>query len=214
MSNWFEANQTKSVIIYTAFVAGITWACFNFILDENKVNYYRAETASAKSTADTLQAKISIIESENNKLRSDTERYLHWLQSDPKSIPSAEKRIAELTAEVASLRTKAAPVPVNGDVSMVPLIGQSNRYIVTERVDKGKSFVDPKTGARVGVNGVSPNFSFQGVLTLPGGGVEVVTNLKPGEVREFSRNGKTYTLGIDEVNFLNDSVVVSVVENE
>jgi len=49
MSNWFENNPTRSILIHTVVVAAATWAFFVFIFDENKVNLHEAKVSQVEA---------------------------------------------------------------------------------------------------------------------------------------------------------------------
>ena len=76
MSNWVEDSPTRAIIVYTILIASATWLVSTYILDENKINFYRAESVSYK-------AKVEVLEFEIERLRNENERYLNWLQESP-----------------------------------------------------------------------------------------------------------------------------------
>jgi hypothetical protein len=215
MSNWFERNQTKSVILYTITVAGVTWVCLNFIIDENRVNLYRAQKESADAENKTLEAKVSIYQEENARVRADRDRYLSWLQSDPKSIPYADKEIANLSSEVSMLKTKIGALKTAGlsDGHKNAEVAALGPYVNSQAIQKGSAFFDPKTDVRLGINMVHADYTVDGTAYIPGRGSIDIADVRPGKTFEFQKDGKPYTLTVDEVNFLTDSAKISVQES-
>lgn len=197
MSNWFEDNPLKSIISHTCLVGAAIWAVSYFILDENKVNVYKAASEQYK-------AKVSVLENEVSSLKSENERYRSWLLQDPKSFPALESKIKslEVALEEANKVTKAK-VEDKAEVLL---------YEFSKDFSKGESFTDPKTKAVIGVSGLTPEYTANGVVVLPGGDKIELSGAKPGTTWGFDKGGKKYNLTLDSVNWLNNSVKASVSE--
>jgi len=134
MSNWFQNHPIYTIIGHTVLVATTTIVSTNFVLDENKINFYKAQSESAtaqinneKAIAEQYKAKVSVLESDITTLRSNNERYLKWLGQDPKSFPSLEKEITNLNAklEVAVLESLAKSSNDNKSIND----NKSNTYL-------------------------------------------------------------------------------------
>jgi len=198
MANWFEDNPTKSVIAYTFVVGAVVWGVSNFVLDENKVNFYKAVSAQ-------YEAKVSVLESEVSNLKTENERYRSWLSQDPKSFPTLESKIKNL--EVALDEASRRPAIKTEDKAP-----DTQLYDFTKSFYKGESFVDPKTKAVIGVSEVTPDYSANVVLFLPGGEKKELTGVKPGTTWVFDKGGKKYNLTLESVNWLNNGLKASVSE--
>ncbi|MCK9801436.1 hypothetical protein M1B34_28150 [Pseudomonas sp. MAFF 302030] len=197
MSNWFEDNPIKSVISHTCLVGAAIWAVSYFILDENKVNVYKAASEQYK-------AKVSVLESEVSSLKSENDRYRSWLLQDPKSFPALESKIKSL--EVALEEENKTP-KVKAEDNVDALL-----YELSKGFSKGESFTDPKTKAVIGVSTLTPDNTANGVVVLPGGDRIELAGAKPGTTWSFNKGGKKYNLTLDSVNWLNNSVKASVSE--
>jgi hypothetical protein len=152
MISWFENNQTKSVIIYTVFVAGTTWTIFNVLLDDKKL-------ASAKAEVDQYKAKTEVLEAQTSHLRDEYQKYQGWLAATPGTVPYFESELAKANELAASVRA-ASPV-VEPSMSTT-----SGRAAV---LAPGESMVDPTTGAIVGAGRFNPDFTVDISITSPDG---------------------------------------------
>lgn len=179
MANWFEDNPTKSIIGYTFVVGAVVWGVSNFVLDENKVNVYKAASEQYK-------AKVSVLESEISNLKIENERYRSWLQQDPKSFPTLESKIKAL--EVSLYEANKHPVVEEKD--RVP---DTQLYEFSKGFYKGDSFIDPKTKAVIGVSDVTSAYEADVVVVLPGGEKKELTGVKPGTTWTFEKGGKNTT---------------------
>lgn len=210
LNNWFENNQTKSIIIYTLTIAAATWACLNFVLDENRINLYRAQKESVEAENRTLEAKLSVYSDENSNLRADRDRYLSWLQQDTKSIPFADKQIAELKIKVNDLESQLSIAKQKRGEEYDPL--HSRPYLNSQEIRKGSSFLDDKTEARLGINMINADYTASGSIFLPGKGTFELKNGRPGQTFEFIKDGMGYKLTIEEINYISDTARVSIKE--
>lgn len=82
MANWFQEHPITTIIGHTILVATTTWLVSSFIIDENKVNLYRAqaENASAQIKSEQViteqyKAKVSILEADVANLREGANKY-------------------------------------------------------------------------------------------------------------------------------------------
>ena len=217
MSNWFQEHPVSTIIGHTILVATTTWLVSSFVIDENKVNLYKAQTENAnaqikneQAIAEQYKAKVSVLESEIVSLRTINQRYLSWLSEEPKSFPSLEKKVSALESQLNAALLRASEIPKDNSVSKDAPV-----YVPYEfqgSFEKGGSFVDPRTSATLGVSNISPNYTATGVLYIPGKDTVELTETKPGETWIFNQNDKTYKLTLESVNWINNSVKASVIE--
>ncbi|MFJ5490298.1 hypothetical protein ACIPT9_03305 [Pectobacterium carotovorum] len=217
MSNWFQEHPAITIVGHTILVATTTWLISSFIIDENKVNLYKAQAENSnaqikneQSIAEQYKAKVSALESEITNLRTINERYLSWLGEEPKSFPSLEKKLASIESQLnealqrASEATKENNSPKDTSV-YIP-------YEFKSSFEKGTSFVDPKTSATLGVSDISSDYTATGVLYIPGKNTIDIYRTKPGATWFFEHNDKSYKLTLESVNWINNSLKASVVE--
>lgn len=99
MANWFKDHPTPSIIGYTFLIASTTWAISYFVIDENKINLYKAqietkrtELSNQEIITEQYKVKLSIRESEYSDLLRKNQQYESWLMDDSKSFPFLEKK--------------------------------------------------------------------------------------------------------------------------
>lgn len=217
MCNWFQEHPCTTIIGHTILVATTTWIVSSFVIDENKINLYKAqaENASAQikneqSITEQYKAKVSVLESEVSNLRTINQRYLSWLGEEPKSFPSLEKKVAGLESQLnaALLRVSEIQNTTNRSKSEPVYIPYEFKGVFK----KGGSFVDPKTLATIGISDISPDYTAKGVLYLPGTDSVELSRTQPGTTWLFEEGQKTYKLTLESVNWINNSLEASVVE--
>lgn len=209
MSNWFQEHPVFTIIGHTLVVATATWVVSFFVIDENKVNLYKAKAENAESMSAQFQSKISVLELELAKLKAENGRYLSWLAAEPKSFPALEKKISELETGLAKSQAKAASEAVEPSKkdSMPDKV-----YEFSKDFARGESFVDPKTKAIIGISSIAMDNSAKGTLHLPGGEPIELKEVKPGSTWIFSKGGVRYQLTMETVNWINNSLKASISE--
>ena len=208
LSNWFESNPTKSILIYTFFVAGFTWGVSNFILDENRVNLYKAQVENEQALNRQFNAKIGVLESRIIELSNENKRLYDWVAKEPGSFPALSKEIEALEHQLASEREVTESNAPNGlnenktDVS----------YSYSESFVIGQSFTDPLTNATIGVSNVSIQRTADVYLHLPGSSGVEVNSVKPGSSWVYSYKNKTYKLTLNTIEWIGSQLQATVVE--
>ncbi len=217
MSNWFQAHPVTTIVGHTILVATTTWLVSSFIIDENKINLYKAQAENAnaqikneQSIAEQYKAKVSVLESEIVNLRTINQRYLSWLGDDRQSFPALEKKVADLEVQLNAALLRTIDIPKSNNLSII-----DSTYIPYEfkgSFEQGGSFVDPKTLVTLGVSNISADYTATGVLYVPGKDTVELSKTKPGETWIFDHDDKTYKLTLESVNWINNSLKASVVE--
>jgi hypothetical protein len=213
MSNWFSNHPATSIIGHTVIIAAGVGAFCIFVLNDNRINLYKAQVETSKAQVDNSKTiaeqyiqKVSGLEAEIGTLKAENERYLAWLTLDQKSFPALSLKISNLERELeaARLTNKGADGGEN-----LPAV---NFYEFSKGFSKGESFKDPKTKAVLGVSDISANYTAYGAVTLPDGKVISLNGARPGEGWDFKSAGKDYRLTLDSVNWTNNSLKASVSE--
>ncbi len=215
MSNWFENSPTRSVILHTILVAGSVWAVFAFVFDENKVSVFRAQAENEKATAGQYKAKTEVLEVEISRLRDENKKYQDWLTATPNSIPYFETKLKALTEENSNLQQKLATpgVTPSGNATTAPEI-KNFPYVGTKTLSLGEAFVDPKTNVTIGIGRISPNFTANGSVTLPGQEQKDFEAIKSGDNWKFPYGEKQYQLTVLKVDWFSNKSEVMVKEVE
>ncbi len=210
MSNWFEENPVRSVITHTFVVAGITWASFIFVFDENKANVHKAEVENLQAQVGQYKAKVEVLESRISHLTLENSKLHNWLINTPKTIPYLENEVTELTAKNTELAKanaqKSFPTTIQGETE--------TPYYNIAIIEKGGAFFDPATTASIGVNRFNPDYTADIQLTLPGKTGDHIKNVKPGTQWKFTHNGKNYIMVLHETNWASNIAKASIQELE
>lgn len=209
MANWFQEHPVFTIIGHTLVVATATWVVSSFVIDENKVNLFKAKAENAESMSAQFQSKISVLELELAKLKTENGRYLSWLVGEPKSFPALEKKISELEAGLAISQARAISEVIESNSSAARL---DSLYEYSKDFTRGESFVDPKTKAIIGISSINSDNSARGTLHLPGGKSVDLDGVRPGSTWTFERNGVHYQLTMETINWTNNSVKASISE--
>ena len=215
MSNWFSDHPITTIISHTLIVGAGVWAVSAFVLNDNKINLYKAQVETSKAQVDNSRTiaeqymqKVSGLESEIARLRSENERYLTWLTSDAKSFPALSLRISNLERDLSAAKLLGPSAGENqssaGDIL----------YEFSKGFSKGESFKDPMTKAVIGVSDIAPNYTASGVVSLPNGEKINLTSARPGDSWDFEKSGKSYRLTLDSVDWIKNSLKASVSENQ
>lgn len=199
MSNWLENNQTKSVIIFTVFIVGSTWAAFRYVYWENKINFY--------------QDKITTLEKEINLLRDENKKYLEWVTNTPNSIPYLEQKIKLLTEEIhpkmIELRAGGTLGGVTGGASIAVVnLPYANRSFL----DIGETWIDERTDMSFGIGRIMPDFTVSAVLALPGKKPQEFEKIKPGKSWTFVKDAKNYQFIVSKIDWYSNKVEVRLNE--
>jgi len=214
MSNWFSDHPITTIISHTLIVGAGVWAVSAFVLNDNKINLYKAQVETSKAQVDNSKTiaeqymqKVAGLESEVARLRSENERYLTWLTSEPKSFPALSLKISNLERDLSAARMLG-----QGSGEIQSPTGDI-LYEFSKGFSKGESFKDPMTKAVIGVSDIASNFTASGVVSLPTGEKINITSAKPGDSWDFTKSGKNYRLTLDSVNWITNSLKASVSES-
>lgn len=208
MSNWFEDNPFRSIIIYTIIVSTVVCGFTTFILDENKVNYYRAESENYKAQLEMYNTKVLFFETEIADLKETNRKYLLWLENTPDSIPFLESEIIQLENENTKLQKQI--------LDYINITNSNNKevdlYQSLYPLNKGEAIIDEESGLTIGVSDIHINFVADITLTLAGEKTESKNSVKPGEVIYFENSGKKFKITIIGINWYNDKIDVEIRE--
>lgn len=220
MSNIFERNPTYTLLIVIVTVMTATWGVLTVILEDNKINFYKAQVESIKaecenikSTASQYQARIEHLEKENEKLNELNNNYLEWISQSGSPLPFFKKRVEELTSEkLLLMKVTNASHEVNFDSSR--FAGQEagpNKYKVTKDIDRSSAFLDEKTGLIVGVTDINVDYEATLQVSFPDNTVKN-EKVKVGKVYNFNLDGHKYQLIVKKVEFIYGYVSIQIIE--
>lgn len=198
MSNWFENNQTKSVIGYTLVIAGATWATSTFVLQDNRLNLAKSELESQKSLTEQYKSKTELLQRDIDALRTENAEYRAWLGQTKDAIPAIVPRIVELKSKVAVLENEAQQLRVQHPSTQTIAVEQSATL--------GKAYIDDETGLIVTVKKTMPDRTAQLMVRFPDKEAVIEATISPGQQWKFNAKGRSYQLTITEISWWADSV--------
>ena len=214
MPNWFEDHPARSIIVYTLTIAAATWACSTFVVDERRVNYYKAEAENSETMAKQYQAKVSVLELENRNIREENQTYRRWLESQPTSFPALAAKIKQLEdsqpkqpCTQSGQETAAKTVP-----AQAPNAANAGPYSSKGVAKEGETFTDSHTGVNVGVAQVTVDQTAKIILNLPGKQQQVIPAVMPGMQWPYSYRGSNYELLVKAIHWIGSSVEFQIDE--
>lgn len=209
MNNWFESSPARSVIIHTLVVAGAMWAAFTFLFDENKIAVFRAQAENEKATAGQYKAKTEVLEAEISRLRDENKKYETWLTATPATIPYFEAKLKVLTDENSRLKQDiVAARSATQDPAASSSETIARPYATSKVLSLGEAFVDPKTSATIGIGVISPNFTANGTISLPGKKPQELGSIRSGDNWSFAQGGKRYQLTVVKIDWFSNKAEV------
>lgn len=207
MSNWFETNPTKSVIVHTIIVAGASWAAFLFIYDENKVKFYEAQVETIKAEARELSARNSVLVSRLEHLKEENYKFAKWLEATPNTIPFYEKENKKLKLELEEANSNNAESPKDPQIGNPISLYKNKTFGNT-----ATAFFDPKTQVTFGIPKINYGDTANINLTFPSGEKKELKNIGAGTTWDFSDEGKKYRVILDSIDWATQNYSTSIIE--
>ena len=198
MSNWFEDNPTKSVIMYTLVVAASVWATSTFILQDNRLALLKSEVESQRSLTEQYKSKVELLQRDLDFARTENAEYKAWLAQTKDAVPLMIPRLMELKASVAKLQSDAANSG-NSNSAITPTTRELS-------VGLGRAFIDEGTGVIVTLKKTYPERTASLIVKLPDTPNNIEQTINPGAQWKFKANKTFYTLTVTEIQFIGDSV--------
>jgi len=186
-------------------VIAATWAASHFVLDENKVNLYKAQVSNEQAVNRQLEAKISVLESRIVELSNNNKQLLSWVSETPSSFPALKNKITKLEARLAS-------VPNVQKIAEINKTEADKKYRYSEEFVKGQSFTDPLTNATIGVSDVSIDRTAKIYLYIPGLEGDEINDVKPGTSWAYRFKGKEYHLTLNTIEWIGSYLKATVTE--
>ncbi|MDN3673021.1 hypothetical protein QWY99_08150 [Flavobacterium branchiarum] len=198
MSNWFENNQTKSVIIYTLVIAGATWAFYKFIFEEQKIDFYKAQVESSKTEVEQHKSRIDFLEKENQKLETVLKEFEEWnfKSSNPTLFYKTKyEQIANEKNRIDSLFSKSI------DSTYYPKAENSSTSLfksIDKEISKGKSYINDQEQLIIGVNDISVDGLCNFTISVGSKINEVQKNVRVGTSYNFGK----FKITLSETNYV------------
>ncbi|WP_157475027.1 hypothetical protein [Lysobacter sp. Root494] len=198
MSNWFENNATKSVLIYTAFVITSTWAVSTFILNDNRVALVQRQLDAQRAQTDQYKSKVELLQRDVETARAENAEYRQWLSQTKDAIPVMVPRVIELTGRIKTLEAENSALLASGTGPKPKEDAHSATL--------GTAFIDQETGLIFTVKDTTPSMTATVLVKFPESGSQQEYTISAGQQWSFKLGTKRYTLTVTEISFLGDRV--------
>ncbi|TGL01900.1 hypothetical protein EHQ43_18530 [Leptospira bouyouniensis] len=184
MNNWFEHNQTKSIIAYTLLIAASSISATYFIIDQQKV--------------EILQSKISFLERESDSIRKENDYLRRLLNEIPNAIPFLINKNKELSDQIYNFKRETQENKINNENTDI----KDSEYSVKKRKKVGVAYLDPKTNISFCVTYI--NYSREGTITLspPNDYPFTIKNISAGYSWNYNYKGKKYKIFLLELDYI------------
>ena len=203
MSNWFETNATKSIILYTLAIAGATWAVSTFILQDNRLNLIRSELDTQKSLSEQYKSKAELLSRDMQILRSENTEYKAWLSQTKDAIPGIMPRVTELKSYIGSLEDQLAQLK-----KLNPNLVIKEQLI--KDIRRGTPFKDEKTGLKIEIKEISVDKKASLLIKFPDRDVNTLVIVNDGQQFKFKVGLINYVLTIARVYYIADGLDISI----
>jgi hypothetical protein len=203
MSNWFETNATKSIILYTLAIAGATWAISTFILQDNRLNLIRSELDAQKSLSEQYKSKAELLSKDMEILRAENTEYKAWLSQSKDAIPGIMPRVTELKSYIGSLEDQLAQLK-----KLNPNLVIKEQLI--KDIRRGTPYKDEKTGLKIEIKEISVDKKASLLIKFPDRDVNTLVTVNDGQQFKFKVGLINYVLTIARVYYIADGLDVSI----
>lgn len=204
MSNWFEDNPCKSIILYTILIVGATWGATRFILQDNRIELLRSELDVQKALSEQYKTKAEFLSKDLENVRAENTEYRAWLSQSKVAFPAIMPRLTELKTYIAALEGQVAQLSKN-TAAYTPVVKNARR---------GIPIVDEQTGLQIDVKEVTIDRRASIIVKFPDRDTKSYLSVKRGEQFKFKHGPASYTLSVVEVYYLADSIEFSVLQEK
>lgn len=215
MSNIIERHPGYTLLLVTISVMTITWAILTFVLEDNKVNFYKAQIESVKAEAENFKSenssyksKIEFLEKENAKLNSINQVYFNYIEKDPNAIIFLQKRLDDLTEQNLLLKNGSSLLLDSAFTASTI----NSTYNVKAEISRGEAYFDEVTGLVIGLNEINYYRQANVNFTLPGK-EEKRMKVEAGSKFEFKSKMRNYELIIIQVDYYSNQLTIQIKED-
>ncbi|WP_294210335.1 hypothetical protein [uncultured Chryseobacterium sp.] len=195
MANWFETNQTKSIIGYTLLIIGASWAFYKFTFEESKIDNYRSQIETKQATISQYQARIEYLEEENLRFKSELKDFEEWnSKSENPSLFYKSQYEKTILSRIDLTKTN---IPAKSNLKDI-IISKSESY--------NNKDLDLIIGLKdISVNdGVYLNISYGDNLN------KTFDNKKVGETIILKSNKGQIKITINKINYIYSNITMSI----
>lgn len=200
MSNWFENNQTKSILIYTLTIVAATWATSRFVFQDNRIELLKSEIDAQKAQSDQYRSKAELLSKDLETVRAENAEYRAWLSQSKNAVPAIMPRISALKGYISALEGQVEKLSNNKPAS-IQLVRDARR---------GEPVIDERTGLQIEVKDVTIDKQASIIVKFPDRDTKSHFSVKGGEQLKFKVGPLVYVLSIGRVYFIADGIEFSV----
>lgn len=195
MANWFETNQTKSIIGYTLLIIGASWAFYKFTFEESKIDNYRSQIETKQATISQYQARIEYLEEENLRFKSELKDFEEW--NSKSENPSLFYKSQYEKTILSRIDLTKSNIPAKSNLKDI-IISKSESY--------NNKDLDLIIGLKdISVNdGVYLNISYGDNLN------KTFDNKKVGETIILKSNKGQIKITINKINYIYSNITMSI----
>lgn len=207
MGNWFEDNQTKSVILYTLIISASTWACYKYMYEESKLELYKAQIESKQVELSQFQSRIEFLEKKNLSLEVIVKEFEDW--NSKSQNPSLFYKTK--FEEIASLKQKYEnSIALSSSSSSLDSISDTSNniikskeiYPIDTKIYKGDTYINDKEQIVIAVNDISVSRECDLILSVGNKKNEIFKNVKVGKTFTYLVGKKKLSITLSKTEFV------------
>lgn len=214
MANWFETNQTKTIIVYTLFIVGATWAFYKFTFEENKIELYKAQVESKQSEISQYRAKIEFLEKENANYAITIKEFEDWNAKSQNPALFYKSKFEEIVSLKQKFEQYAA---LNTDLDTVntgDVIALKSSFPIDAIIRKGNAYINDKENIVIALNDVNIEGNCNLTMSVGAKKNDVQNNIKAGTSFQRVVGKKILNIIVSETDFITSKIKVHIVLEE
>lgn len=207
MSNIIEKHPSYTLLVVALSVMTATWAILTFVLEDNKINFYKAQVESVNAENSSYKARIDFLQKENDKINETNKIYFEQISKDPNSIIFLQKKLGDLAKDNISLKSK------NSATSNIDSIRskQHDKFDEIVNIERGEAYYSKETEAIIGLNEIDVDRNASINLKLPNEAEETL-KVKAGKSFNYTLGKNKYKLIITNLNYYSNTLTVQFKE--
>ena len=222
MNNIIERHPVYTLFTTIITTMTITWVVLTFVLDDNKVNFYKAqvenvkaETENVKSINSIYQARIDYLETENKKLEELNNYYLDWISKSTAPIPALKVQIQKVAEENNKLQKQYSnKIAINQQDTIKNERTQTEnaiKYTIGKTIRQSEAYRDDFTDIVIGVLSINVARKATIQITFPDNTTKE-EEVGAGRTFNFKHNKKDYQLIVDKIEYVFSYIGIQIVE--
>ncbi|WP_026728802.1 hypothetical protein [Flavobacterium denitrificans] len=204
MKNWFENNQTKSVILYTLIISASTWACYKYMYEESKLELYKAQIESKQVELSQLQSRIEFLEKKNSSLEVVIKEFEDWNSKSQNPNLFYKTKFEEMASlkqkyqnSIALNSSSEDSIPKTYDTIVAKEI-----FPIDAKIYKGDTYINDKEQIVIAVNDVNVSRECDLILSVGNKKNESFKNVKVGKTFTYLVGKRKLRITLSKTEFI------------